>query len=153
MKTADVLKNGLYVTGDIAIIDRDGFVTLLDRLSRYSKIGGEMVPHLAVEDVYLQALGATSPVVVVTSAPDEKKGEQLVVFYTDEAGTPDRLHEVITKSDLPNLWKPRRDNYVRLETLPTLGSGKMDLKRLRSMAEDFAHKKAEGFSTDKEGQT
>ncbi len=82
--------------------------------------------------------------VVVTSAPDEKKGEQLVVFYTDEAGAPERLHEIITKSDLPNLWKPKKDNYLRVDAMPTLGSGKMDLKRLKSMAGEFVHGKEGG---------
>jgi acyl-[acyl-carrier-protein]-phospholipid O-acyltransferase/long-chain-fatty-acid--[acyl-carrier-protein] ligase len=149
-KNQEVLKNGWYVTGDIALIDKEGFVFLLDRLSRYSKIGGEMVPHLAIEDKYLQGLGATNQLVMVTSAPDEKKGEQIVVFYTTEAGTPDSLHEIITKSDLPNLWKPKKDNYIRVDAMPTLGSGKMDLKRLKSMAEDFAIHRTGGTAEPKE---
>jgi len=149
-KTAEAVKDGWYVTGDVGVVDRDGFVFLLDRLSRYSKIGGEMVPHLAVEDQYLHALGAMNQSVAVTSAPDEKKGEQLVVFYTDEAGTPDRLHDIIAHSSLPNLWKPKKDSYIHVDSLPTLGSGKMDLKRLKSMAEEFAYNRTQNDSKPEE---
>jgi acyl-[acyl-carrier-protein]-phospholipid O-acyltransferase/long-chain-fatty-acid--[acyl-carrier-protein] ligase len=136
-KTADVLSDGWYNTGDLAKIDRDGFVFLLDRMSRYSKIGGEMVPHIAIEEKYQQALKTMNQVVFVTAAPDEKKGEQIIVFYTDEAGSVDALHQIISESDLPNLWKPKKDNYVRLESVPTLGSGKLDLKRMKDLAKVF----------------
>lgn len=136
-KTSEVLRDGWYNTGDIAKIDSDGFVFLLDRMSRYSKIGGEMVPHLAVEEKFIEALGTISPVVVVTSAPDEKKGEQLVVLHTDEAGESRELHSIIRESDLPNLWKPRKENYFKIDSMPTLGSGKLDQKRLREIARDL----------------
>lgn len=136
-RTAEVMRDGWYVTGDIAKVDADGFIFLLDRLSRYSKIGGEMVPHVAIEEKIMQALNATSQVVVVMSAPDEKKGEQLVVFHTPEAGEQAGLQKVVADSDLPNLWKPRKENYAPVAAMPTLGSGKLDLKRLREMAKEF----------------
>jgi len=136
-KTLEVIKDGWYNTGDIARIDSDGFVFLLDRLSRYSKIGGEMVPHLAVEEKIFQALGAVGQVIHVTAVPDEKKGEQLILFYTDEAGTADSLNKIIAESDLPNLWKPRRENFVRIETMPTMGSGKLDQKKLKEKAQEL----------------
>jgi len=135
--TAQVLREGWYETGDIASLDGDGFIHILDRVSRYSKIGGEMVPHLAVEETLASGLKTMDRVVAVTSAADERKGEQLVVFYTAEAGDADALAGIAAQSPLPNLWRPRRDNYVRVEALPLLGSGKLDLKRLRRMAEDF----------------
>jgi len=106
-------------------------------MSRYSKIGGEMVPHLAVEEKFIEILGTISPVVVVTSAPDEKKGEQLVVLHTDEAGESRELYSIIRESDLPNLWKPRKENYFRIDSMPTLGSGKLDQKRLKEIARDL----------------
>jgi acyl-[acyl-carrier-protein]-phospholipid O-acyltransferase/long-chain-fatty-acid--[acyl-carrier-protein] ligase len=135
-KTAEVLRGGWYDTGDMGRMDADGFVFLTGRLSRFSKIGGEMVPHLAVEDKLLEALRAVHPVLVVTAADDPSKGEQLVVFYTDEAGDADALLAVIRDGDLPNLWKPRRENLFRIEALPTLGSGKLDLKALKDMAQE-----------------
>jgi acyl-[acyl-carrier-protein]-phospholipid O-acyltransferase/long-chain-fatty-acid--[acyl-carrier-protein] ligase len=133
-KTAEVLRDGWYNTGDMAKLDEDGFVYIVDRLSRYSKIGGEMVPHLAVEDALLASLQTVDSCLAVTSAPDERKGEQLIVFYTDEAGQPERLHAAIQESELPNLWRPRKENYFRLDQLPKLGSGKLDLKQLRELA-------------------
>ncbi len=136
-KTAEVLKNGWYNTGDIAKIDSDGFVYLLDRISRYSKIGGEMVPHVAIEDIINHALGLVNPAAFVTSVPDEKKGEQLVVLYTDESGGSERINKIIEESDLPNLWRPKHNNYFRIESIPILGSGKLDIKCLKEFAHNF----------------
>jgi len=144
-KTAEVIKDGWYDTGDIAKIDGDGFVFLLDRVSRFSKIGGEIVPHMAVEDKIYHALGAVGHVIHVTSVPDEKKGELLVLLYTDEAGTAESLSRIIAESDLPNLWKPRRENLIRIEAMPTLGSGKLDQKKLKDKALESAAKLSENL--------
>lgn len=133
-KTAEVIRNGWYETGDIAKIDEEGFVTITDRASRFSKLGGEMVPHLAIEETYLKALNVEERVVVVTSVPDEARGERLVVLFTDAAGTAESLHGIIDKSDLPNLWKPRADDYVKVAAMPVLGSGKLDLKGVKQIA-------------------
>jgi len=135
--TAEVIKDGWYNTGDVGRIDKDGFIFLVDRLSRFSKIGGEMVPHMAIEEKISNALGAMNHVVAVMSATDERRGEQLVVCYTGEAGDAADLRRIIMESDLPNLWKPRGGNYVRIESMPVLGSGKMDLKRLKQIAQEF----------------
>ena len=136
-KTSEVLCNGWYSTGDIARIDSDGFVFLLDRLSRYSKIGGEMVPHMAVEDVLIEGVSTVERCIVVTAAPDDRKGEQLVVCHTEAAGPPAQLFDIIKASDLPNLWKPKKDNFVLIETVPVLGSGKLDLKAVKDIARTY----------------
>jgi acyl-[acyl-carrier-protein]-phospholipid O-acyltransferase/long-chain-fatty-acid--[acyl-carrier-protein] ligase len=135
--TASVLRDGWYVTGDLARVDGDGFICLLGRLSRFSKIGGEMVPHVGVEDKLLKGLGAMQSTLFVTSVSDVRKGEQLAVLYTPEAGDVENLRRVIREADMPNLWKPRPENLFLVETLPTLGSGKLDLKRLRAVAEEM----------------
>lgn len=131
-RTAEVLRDGWYVTGDLAIIDEDGFIFITDRLSRFSKIGGEMVPHLRVEEAVNLALGDVCS--AVTAVPDEARGERLVAFYAKPDVAPEELWQRLNDTDLPKLWLPRRDSLVPLDCIPTLGTGKVDLRRLRDMA-------------------
>ena len=133
-ETAEVIKDSWYNTGDIAGIDHEGFLTIRGRLSRFSKIGGEMVPHSGIEQEYLRSLNTDEQVVAVTAVPEPKKGEELVVLYLEKAGGANKLHEIITKSKLPNIWKPRRDNYIKINSIPALGSGKLDVIKLRKIA-------------------
>jgi len=133
-KTAEVMKDGWYNTGDIATQDEDGFLRITDRLSRFSKIGGEMVPHIKVEEKLHELLEAEGQVLAVTAVPDEKRGERLVVLHTLKEDTLKDCLEKLAKSDLPALWKPRPDQFVQVEQLPYLGTGKLDLRRLREIA-------------------
>ena len=136
-KTAEVLKDGWYITGDIATIDEDGFIKITDRLSRFSKIGGEMVPHIKVEENIMEALGATDPVVAVTAVADEKKGERLVVLHAIDMDI-DAVCESLTRKGIPNLWIPKKDSFFRVEAIPVLGTGKTDLKRVKALAQELA---------------
>lgn len=139
-RTAQVLQEGWYNTGDIARLDEDGFLTITDRLSRFSKIGGEMVPHLKVEEAVTEALGGRpegeEPLVAVTGVPDEKKGERLVVLHKRLPVAVEELWQRLKKSDLPKLWVPGRDAFHEIEEMPLLGTGKLDLKKLKAMATD-----------------
>lgn len=135
--TAEVITDGWYNTGDIGFVDEDGFITITDRLSRFSKIGGEMVPHIAVEDMLHAGLHMDERVLAVTAVPDEQRDEKLVVLFTPEAGSGEHLKHIADTSGLPNLWKPASDAYARVDSLPVLGSGKLDLRSLHHIALDI----------------
>jgi acyl-[acyl-carrier-protein]-phospholipid O-acyltransferase/long-chain-fatty-acid--[acyl-carrier-protein] ligase len=133
-KTTEVLHDGWYNTGDIVSVDEDGFVTIHDRLSRFSKIGGEMVPHMVVEDAVHTALETQERVVAVTGLPDEKKGEKLVMLYVRDRIDADGLYEILKSADLPNLYIPKRENLIPVNAIPLLGSGKLDIMEVRQTA-------------------
>jgi acyl-[acyl-carrier-protein]-phospholipid O-acyltransferase / long-chain-fatty-acid--[acyl-carrier-protein] ligase len=133
--TKEVIRDGWYVTGDIAKCDEDGFITLTDRLSRFSKIGGEMVPHQKIEDQLHEILGTTDRHFVVTAVPDESKGERLVVIHLPLNGTDTRsLWQQLSGRGLPNLWVPRERDFFAVSELPVLGTGKVDLKKIKELA-------------------
>jgi acyl-[acyl-carrier-protein]-phospholipid O-acyltransferase/long-chain-fatty-acid--[acyl-carrier-protein] ligase len=133
-KTAEVLHDGWYTTGDVAMMEEDGFLTITDRLSRFSKIGGEMVPHVKIEDKLHELAGVTEQVFAVTSLPDEKKGERIAVLTTlpDAALAP--VLEKLQQCDLPALWKPKANLFFHIDALPLLGTGKMDLRGVKTIA-------------------
>ena len=138
-KTRQVMwEDGWYITGDVAQLDEDGFIQITDRLSRFSKIAGEMVSHVQVEDALQRALGIPEPCMVVTSISDEQKGERFVVLHTQLGISVDELLKRMRDSGLPKLWVPRKENFFPVEALPFLGSGKLDLKQVKETAKKFA---------------
>jgi acyl-[acyl-carrier-protein]-phospholipid O-acyltransferase/long-chain-fatty-acid--[acyl-carrier-protein] ligase len=131
--TASVFHDEWYATGDVATIDADGFIRITDRLSRFSKIAGEMVPHMKVEEE-IQALLEEGQTATVVSVPDESRGERLIAFYSDPGLTPAALWEKLTATSLPRLWIPKREDLRPLGSIPTLGSGKVDVQGLKKIA-------------------
>lgn len=136
--TAKVVKDGWYCTGDIAKLDREGFITITGRESRFSKIGGEMVPHLTIEEAVNAELGAADGelMAVVTAVPDRAKGERLIVFHLPMSHQPRDIVKKLAERGLPNLWIPSADSFAEIEELPILGSGKLDLRKLGTMARE-----------------
>jgi acyl-[acyl-carrier-protein]-phospholipid O-acyltransferase/long-chain-fatty-acid--[acyl-carrier-protein] ligase len=135
--TAAVIRDGWYVTGDMAVIDEDGFITLVDRLSRFAKIAGEMVPFVAVETALAAIVGPDpdgGPRAVVTSVPDPIRGERLMVVHTPWEHKPEDLRRELAEAGLPNLFLPSRESFVEVEQLPVVGSGKIDLRRIKQIA-------------------
>lgn len=134
--TAASMRDGWYVTGDIGLVDDDGFLKITGRQSRFSKIGGEMVPHGRVEEALNQAIGGGAPVFAVTAVKDGRDGEQLAVLSTVDD---DRVREALEGArnlGLPNLFIPRRDHFVKVDALPVLGTGKLDLRAVQRVAEE-----------------
>ncbi len=138
--TKEVIQDGWYNTGDIGKMDADGYITLSGRLSRFSKIGGEMVPHELVECAIGEILRLEEKVAAVSSIPDPAKGEALVVFYTKLPMTPEQIIEEMRARNIPNLWIPKASNFHPVEALPVLGSGKLDLVGLKKITEELIQK-------------
>jgi acyl-[acyl-carrier-protein]-phospholipid O-acyltransferase / long-chain-fatty-acid--[acyl-carrier-protein] ligase len=137
-QTAKVLREGWYTTGDMAMLDAGGFIHITGRLSRFSKIGGEMVPHIHVEELLQRILSDDEEklAVAVTSVPDQRKGERLIVFYLHTDKTPDQIVKELTATSLPNLWIPSPDSFFEVEQIPVLGTGKLDLQAIKELAKE-----------------
>jgi len=205
--TAKALHNGWYITGDIAKLDKDGFVFITGRESRISKIGGEMVPHIMIEETLLEILkkhiaqnsqqqseqsnlqqqneqsnlqspnapqqnaqsnlqsantqqsnavqqNAQQPNAVsqddelpkiplaVAALPDEKKGEKIIVLYTDLPVSPDVLCREMLSTGCPNIWVPSPLHFYQVAEIPLLATGKLDLGKLREMVKEIEKKEA-----------
>ncbi|MBL8747876.1 MAG: MFS transporter [Planctomycetes bacterium] len=131
--TEAAMHDGCYVTGDVGRVDEEGFLFLTDRLSRFSKIGGEMVPHGTVEEHLQECSGRDERAFAVCGVPDQKKGERLMVLTTVAAGAmPDVLRQLGARG-LPALFVPRADQFVFVDALPLLGTGKLDLRRVKEL--------------------
>jgi acyl-[acyl-carrier-protein]-phospholipid O-acyltransferase/long-chain-fatty-acid--[acyl-carrier-protein] ligase len=133
-RTADVLQDGWLKTGDIGRFDEDGFLYIEGRLSRFSKIGGEMVPHEAVEHKIVDLLdlsGKDERMVAIVGVQDEAKGEALVLLSAVDVDLA-QLRKQLRESGISNLWIPKR--VQRVDSIPVLASGKLDLKKCQELA-------------------
>lgn len=137
--TAKAIQDGWYTTGDMGRIDDDGFLTITGRLSRFAKIGGEMVPLEKLEEDMYAVLGTNDRVLAVTSLPDEKRGERLVVLHLSTMTMPKReIAQKLGARGLPNLWVPSERDYYEVKELPLLGTGKLDLRKVKELAAEVA---------------
>ncbi|MGC2659141.1 MAG: acyl-[ACP]--phospholipid O-acyltransferase [Bryobacteraceae bacterium] len=131
-ETEAVLRDGWYITGDIVTLDPSGFITIVDRQSRFSKIAGEMVPHGKIEQI-LESVTPGSPC-VVTSIADDRKGERLIAFIAADTTSPQEIWHRLMSSGVPKIWIPKPGDIHLVDKLPMLGTGKVDLKAVKKMA-------------------
>ena len=109
-----------------------GFLFITGRLSRFSKIGGEMVPHLKVEECLQEIMEDAT--CLVMGVPDPQRGERLVVLHTHPTLTPAAMVEHLNKAELPALWIPKPNQFFAVDSIPTLGTGKTDLRKASELA-------------------
>ena len=134
-KTADAIVelDGLrwYKTGDKGHLDMDGFLTIVDRFSRFAKLGGEMVSLSLVEDQIRAALGETEAEVLAVNLPDDRKGERIVLLFTGDLDPVAMRTRLLDKGYDP-LTLPAR--FQAVEEIPKLGSGKTDFSAAKHLA-------------------
>ncbi|ADE54806.1 AMP-binding protein [Coraliomargarita akajimensis] len=133
-RTAEVMRDGWFITGDLARIDADGFVFIEGRLSRFSKIGGEMVPHGTIEEALIEAfdlLDAERPMLAIGSRPDPAKGEALVLLSAMPLEL-SAVRDALVEAGFANLWIPKE--IVQVDAIPTLATGKLDLRGIRELS-------------------
>ena len=131
--TAQAMRDGFYITGDLGYVDEDGFLYVTDRIARFSKIAGEMVPHLRIEETISDLTPS-----FVTGVPDQRRGERLIVLYTNPETTAEAIHKRLNGSELPQLWVPKKEDIYAVPAIPVLTNGKIDLMQARALAASMA---------------
>lgn len=138
--TAKAIKDGWYATGDVAHLDTEGFIHITGRLSRFSKIGGEMVPHIRIEETLAKLMSTGDDedrlLACVTAVSDERKGERLIVLHLPTPHDIDALRKGLSEAGLPNLFIPGRDSFFEVSEIPLLGTGKLDLSGAKQLAQE-----------------
>ena len=139
-KSVIVRKNGVryYRTGDKGYLDEDGFLTIVDRYSRFAKLGGEMISLGAVEKKIQDTPILQGCDYVVTAIPDATKGEKIVLLYQGEKDAATVLSE-LRSSGMPPLMIPSA--AFNVDVMPKLGSGKADFVTAKKMAKELVEKK------------
>ena len=122
-----------YLTGDKGQLSEHGFLQILDRYSRFAKLGGEMVSLTAVESSIKECLAMPEIELLAVAVPDPRKGEQIVLLVAGVTTKQlDGIQHTVTQAKINNLMKPQRYQYV--ENIPKLGSGKTDFSAARKLA-------------------
>ncbi|WP_432773562.1 iglABCD operon regulator MigR [Francisella salimarina] len=131
-----------YITGDKGKIDGEGYLTVVDRYSRFAKVAGEMVSlGLLEQKVYdtLREKGYDSHKidfeVLAVATSDTKRGEIINLLYNLEDLEPTELKEIVRHSGIENLYKPT--NYFKVISIPKLGSGKTDFSKAKKLTNEL----------------
>ena len=136
--TQTKMHDGWYITGDLATMDEDGFISITGREERFAKVGGEMVPLEKIEEELHHVLETNDRLLAVTAIPDERKGERIAVLHLQLDVEVDKLRQGLIDRGLPNLYIPGSRDFYQVTDLPVLGSGKLDIKKCRQQAEELA---------------
>ena len=134
-RTAEVLINGWFRTGDLGRMDEDGFLYIEGRLSRFSKIGGEMVPHETVEEAINVVMGfdpEDERKIAIVGVPDEAKGEALILLTSEADLDKTEMRSRLLEKGMAALWIPKK--LVKVDKIPHLASGKLDIKSCEQAA-------------------
>lgn len=132
--TSRAIKDGWFNTGDIGFLDEDGFLTVTGRLSQFSKIAGEMVSHMVVEEELYKVSGAGAGEISVTCIPDDRRGERIAVVYSKMEKKPEQVVDELRKGELPHLWVPNAADFVKVKELPVMPNGKLNLRQIKQIA-------------------
>ncbi|MBT8036334.1 MAG: AMP-binding protein [Verrucomicrobiae bacterium] len=139
-QTAEVIIDGWFNTGDIGRLDADGFLYIEGRLSRFSKIAGEMVPHETIEAAITKVLGLDQDAerrIAVVGIPDNQKGEAIALLTTVCGDTYEQecidLRYKLMDQGVPSLWCPK--TFIPTDEIPILASGKLDIKGCQELAQ------------------
>ncbi|MBA3239025.1 MAG: MFS transporter [Parachlamydiaceae bacterium] len=132
--TKEVMHDGWYITGDLASVDADGFITIKDRIRRICKIGGEMVPLSLIEEALHNAADNDDRCFAVTAVEDSQKGECVAVLHTLEESQIEEILAKLSEQGLPKLYQPKLSHFIKVDELPILASGKIDLQQTKAIA-------------------
>ncbi len=137
-ETAKAFIDGWYNTKDIAQIDEEGNITISGRISRFSKIAGEMISHELIESLINNYLGLFEKAIAVVNLKDKDGKDKVGVFYSLENLNIREVTRYLSNFGLSNLWIPKNRDFIKVDEIPTLPSGKLDLKKLKEMVLNFS---------------
>ncbi len=132
--TDETIQHGWYNTGDMGVLDEDGFFSITGRLSRFCKIGGEMVSLSLVEKALQEAFDLQPDQLIALRLEDERKGERIGVLTSKQDLDSNDLPKRLSELKIPNLWKPKANDWIFVEKIPLLGSGKIDFRASQCLA-------------------
>lgn len=134
-QTAEVLKDGWYNTGDMGYLDKDGYLWHAGRFKRFTKVGGEMVSLVKVENT-LEKYLPPEVLCCVVEILDEKKGSLIIAAVSAEINKTEILRKMMT--ELPVIALPRQ--FLTINELPVMGTGKVDFRSVTRMVQEIMNK-------------